>query len=344
MSEVAQATPPAAAGTRLRRLGAALKGSESLTRELLVLPSRLLLTFAIAIPSAIMLYISFTTWSPALGTSWWHAGEEWAWFHQYGEVLTSDPFYAALGRTLQVVVIALTVETLLGFGLALVFRSRFPLKRFYYLVLILPMMVVPAVAGFIFFMLFQVDGPINEALSFVLPGDVAIRWLTDPDIALYSVIIAQIWMGTPIMFLICLSGLLALPQNQLNASRILGAGFGYELRHLVLPMMKPLIAVALVIQGIETFKLFDAAWLLTKGGPGEASTTISVFFYRAMFIDVQWAFASAGGIIVILVVSLVAARAVRPIERATEETAAGGIPGAPAGKRRRRPLRRPVHG
>ena len=76
---------------------------------------------------------------------------------------------------------------------------------------LLPMMVVPAVSGFIFQMLFQVDGPINGMLSFVWPGDVTLQWLSDPSLAIWGVMIADIWQWTPLMFLIFLSGLVALP-------------------------------------------------------------------------------------------------------------------------------------
>ena len=92
--------------------------------------------------------------------------------------------------------------------------------------------------------------------------------------------IVDIWQWTPLMFLILLSGLVALPEDQMNQARILGAGFWHQLRYLILPMMKPIILIALIIRAIEVFKIFDAAWLLTQGGPGEASTTISVYLYR----------------------------------------------------------------
>ena len=78
---------------------------------------------------------------------------------------------------------------------------------------------------------------------------------------------ADIWQWTPLMFLIFMSGLAALPEDQMNAAQILGADYWFRLRHLILPMMKPIILIALIIRGMEVFKLFDAAWLLTQGGP-----------------------------------------------------------------------------
>ena len=88
----------------------------------------------------------------------------------------------------------------------------------------------------------------------------------------------------------------------------------------MLPMLKPILLIALIIRSIEVFKVFDAPFLLTQGGPGDASTTISVYLYRAVIIDTRWGYASAAAIIVLIIVSVAGVFAVRPIEQAQEET------------------------
>ena len=223
-------------------------------------------------------------------------------------------------------VLAVGVEFVLGFTLALLFVKEFRGRSLLTVLFLLPMMVVPAVTGFIFYMLFQTQGPVNAALTLVfddllgLTGPIQIPWLSDPDIAIYPVIMADIWQWTPLMFLIFLSGLVALPEDQMNQARILGAGFWHQLRYLVLPMMKPIILIALIIRAMEVFKIFDSAWLMTQGGPGDATSTISVFLYRETFINARWGYASAVAIIVLVLVSVVAIQAIRPIEAAQEET------------------------
>jgi multiple sugar transport system permease protein len=122
------------------------------------------------------------------------------------------------------------------------------------------------------------------------------------------------------MFLIFLAGLVSMPEDQMNAARILRASFWHQLRLLIIPMMKPVIVIALIIRAIETFKIFDAAWILTRGGPGEASTTISVFLFRETFQGTRWGFSSSVAILVLIFVSLAALRAIRPIEQAQEES------------------------
>ena len=295
------------------RLLARFARSEGAVAQTLITPGQLLLLFVILFPAVVAIYISFTGWTPQSGTPWYDAYRDWLWFDNYWEAISGDAFWSALWRTVLVTVLAVAIEFALGFALALLVLKQFRGRSLLVVVFLLPMMVVPAVTGFIFYMLFQGDGPVNAALSWLLPGTIDIGWLTDPDIALYSVVIADVWQWTPLMFLILLSGLVALPEDQMNAARILGAGWFFQLRHLVLPMMKPLM-------------LFVSAWLMTQGGPGDATQTMSVYLYRETFISTRWGYTSAVAILVLIMVSLIAIRAIRPIEAASEEIAEEGAP------------------
>ncbi len=290
--------------------------------------------FIVLFPAAVAIYLAFTDFQPTSGYQWFDAYKGWSWFDNYWEALkswgtfwTGGGFWMAVIRTVVVVVIGVSVELALGFALALLFLKAFPGRSVLTVIFLLPMMVVPAVTGFIFYMLFQTQGPVNGVLTFFLhdvlhvTGGIHVPWLSDPNIAMFSVILADIWQWTPLMFLILLSGLVALPEEQLNAARILGASFWHQLRYLILPMMWPIILIAVIIRAIETFKIFDSAWLMTAGGPGDATTTISVYLYRTTIAqETRWGFASAVAILVLIMVSLVAFRALRPIEAAQEET------------------------
>jgi multiple sugar transport system permease protein len=300
--------------------------SERRIAGVLVLPGRLLLLFLVAFPAGVAIYIAFTAFSGTSSYPWYDAWKDWIWFDNYWEALSSGGFWSAVWRTVLVSVLAVTVEFGLGLFLAFLFLKEFRGRSALTVVFLLPMMVVPAVAGFIFYMLFQTNGPVNAALTFFLhdvlhlTGHIGIRWLSDPGVAIYSVIIADIWQWTPLMFLIFLSSLVALPEDQLNQARILGARFRHELRYLVLPMMKPIILIALIIRGIEVVKIFDSDWLLTRGGPGDSSTTISVYLYRQITDNYRYGYASAAAIIVLGMISVLALRAIRPIEAAQTET------------------------
>ncbi len=233
-----------------------------------------------------------------------------------------------------ITVVCTVVEGILGFMLAMLLVKDFRGRGLVMVYFLLPMMVVPAVSGFIFQMLFQVDGPINGMLSIVWPGDVALQWLSDPSLALWGVMLADIWQWTPLMFLIFLSGLVALPEDQMNAARILGAGFWPQFTRLIIPMMRPILLIAVIIRAMEVFKLFDPIYIMTQGGPGTATQNLSVYFYRLTNVSGRWGYACAVALLVLIALSIVAKQAIKPIERAQnesmEELMAAGADEAPA--------------
>ena len=217
-----------------------------------------------------------------------------------------------------ITVVCVTVEFLLGFALALLLVRSFRGRGLITVFFLLPMMVVPAVSGFIFFMIFQLNGPLNAVLSDSSASG-RVQWLQTRRSPSGRDGV-DIWQWTPLMFLIFLSGLAALPEDQMNAARILGAGFWHQLRYLVLPMMKAVILIAIIIRSIEAFKLFDAAYILTKGGPGEASTNISLYLFDETQVNTRWGYASSVAIIVMIMISIAGFYAIRPIERAQDES------------------------
>ena len=316
----AHAAPIEAGQAPNRRLPGFGGRSEKSVARTLIAPGQLLMAFIVLFPAAIAIYIGFTSWGPTSGEDFWHAYRFWHWFDGYWEALTTQGFWLAMWRTVLITVVCVSVEAVLGFGLALLLLKTFRGRGLVTVFFLLPMMVVPAVSGFIFFMIFQLDGPLNEGLSAVLPGEIKLEWLQNSTIAIWSVISVDIWQWTPLMFLIFLSGLAALPEDQMNAARILGASYWHQLRYLVLPMLKPIILIALIIRAIESFKLFDAIYLLTRGGPGEATTNISIFLFDETSENTRWGFASAVAILVLIFVSVIGLRAIRPIEQAQEET------------------------
>lgn len=106
----------------------------------------------------------------------------------------------------------------------------------------------------------------------------------------------------------------------MNAARILGAGFKLQFNRLILPMMRPIILIAVIIRGIEVFKLFDPIILMTKGGPGNATQNISVYLYRQTLINARWGYASAVAILVLIALTVASIYAIRPIEQAQDES------------------------
>ncbi len=314
----ANTEPKQEGGRRSRRPPGFGGRSDKKVATVLVLPGQILMAFIVIFPAIIAIYIGFTSWGPTTGVDFWHAYEYWYWFDGYWEALRSSEFWHAMWRTVLITVVCVTVEFILGFALAMLLVRSFRGRGLITVFFLLPMMVVPAVSGFIFFMIFQLNGPLNGFLDIFGLGPV--EWLQNPSLAIWSVMVVDIWQWTPLMFLIFLSGLAALPEDQMNAARILGAGFWHQLRYLILPMMKAVILIAIIIRSIEVFKLFDAAYILTKGGPGEATTNISLYLYDETAENTRWGYASSVAIIVMIMVSIVGFYAIRPIERAQDET------------------------
>jgi multiple sugar transport system permease protein len=282
----------------------------------LTLPAQVLVLFISVFPLLMQLYISVTDWSPLSGLGWWNAWEMWNSFANYTDLAADARFWSALRRTAIVMVVCVPVEFLLGLALATLFADDFPGKRIFYSILLMPMMVVPAVAGYMFFMLFQSGGPLNDILSALSGSRVTIAWLSDPTLALIAVMIADIWQWTPLMFLILLAGLVGVPQDQIKAATLLGANAWQRFVTIVLPKMKTIIIIALAIRVIENFKIFDTLYIMTGGGPGVATETISVYIYKVTTQDLIWGYVAAIALAILVVLSIVAVFAMKRMARA----------------------------
>lgn len=282
----------------------------------LTLPAQVLVLFISVFPLLMQLYISMTDWSPLDGIPWWHAWELWNTFANYTDLAQDDRFWAALGRTAVIMLICVPAEFILGFALALLFMDDFRGKRFFYSILLMPMMVVPAVAGYMFFMLFQSGGPVNDIISTLTGTTFSLAWLSSPTWALVAVMIADIWQWTPLMFLILLAGLAGVPEDQLRAATLLGASWPQRFRTIILPKMKTIIIIALAIRVIENFKIFDTLFIMTGGGPGVATETISVYIYKVTQNDLIWGYVAAIALAILIFLSIVANFAIARMNKA----------------------------
>jgi multiple sugar transport system permease protein len=287
----------------------------------LALPAQILVLFIAVFPLLMQLYISLTDWSPLSGIGWWNAWELWNSFANYTDLAADHRFWSALWRTFVVMIVCVPVEFLLGLGLATLFADDFPGKRLFYSILLMPMMVVPAVAGYMFFMLFQSGGPMNDILSALTGSRVAIAWLSDPTLALAAVMMADIWQWTPLMFLILLAGLVGVPEDQMKAATLLGANAWQCFTTIVLPKMKTIIIIALAIRVIENFKIFDTLYIMTGGGPGVATETISVYIYKLTTQDLIWGYVAAIALAILLVLSIATVFAMKRMAAAREARA-----------------------
>ena len=285
---------------------------------LMILPAQLLLLFIVVFPLLMQIYISLTYWGPTDGVSWIFAYQSLNLFDNYVTFFTDANLWGAIARTLFIMVVAVPLEFLLGLGLATLFVDSFPGRRVFYSILLTPMMVVPAVAGYMFYMLFQSNGPVNQILSFLSNSKVELVWLSVPHLALAAVIAADVWEWTPLVFLILLAGILAVPEDQLRAATMLGASWPQRFRQIVLPRMRTVIIIVLVLRCVEAFKLFDVMFVMTRGGPGTSTETISLYIYKQTFNELEWSYVAAIGLTLLVILSVLAVIGMRFMKREIE--------------------------
>lgn len=267
-----------------------------------ILPTIGLLVFIVAFPLVMQVYLSLTWWTPLDGIPWYYAYEGFIWFEQYGLLFTDSEFWGAIWRTVLIMIVVVPAEFFLGLGLAYLFIDKFPGRKLFYSILLTPMMIVPAVVGLMFFLLFQGTGPINDHLG--MPS--SFSWLADNNRAMIAVMVADIWQWTPLMFLILLAGMLGVPSDQLLAAKLLGGSNFQNFCKIIIPRMKVVIIIAIVLRSVECFKIFDLIYIMTKGGPGVATESISVFIYKLTFGDLDWAYVAAIGLTILVGLSVLA--------------------------------------
>jgi multiple sugar transport system permease protein len=253
----------------------------------------------LALPFVLTLYISLLRWRA--NRPFEQATFEG--FTNYVRVLTEPEFWWSLGRTFYFAGVAVSLELVLGFILAMLVHQEFRGRKIYITIFLIPMMIVPVVVGYNFSMIYIDAGPLNQLLApFLTPFgiDARIRWLSHPVAAQWAIILADVWQWTSLTFLIFLSGFSALPQELINAARVLGASRWQIFWRVQLPLLKPAIIIAVVIRTMEALKLFDQAVLLTFGGPGDATQTIAFFLWRQVWQFNKYSFGAAASVLLLL--------------------------------------------
>jgi multiple sugar transport system permease protein len=297
----------------VRKQTAAERPSRLPLNLLLVLPAQLTVMAVVVIPTLIVIWLSLTDWQPTGGVPWYRA--ELIWFWNFYDLWYDERFTSAVLRTLFVVGVSVAIELTLAIALALLFLDEWPWRKIAVSVIILPMMIVPVDAANAFFMLFNERGPINHLVSLVIGRPFEFSWLSDPLWALLPIMLCEIWQWTPLMFLLVLTGFMNLPENQIRAALALGASPTRILFRIMLPLLLPVIVIALLIRSIETFKIFDPVYILTRGGPGAATETISMFMYNGAFVYFRIGYIAAAALLVLVIVISICIALARPLQR-----------------------------
>jgi len=280
-----------------RILGGVLDGG---VVPLLLTPSLVLLLLILVGPFFYMVGASFTDLSFSIpGRDGNFVG-----FDNYRRLVRDDPvFWSSFLLTLRFVVWAVVVEFVLGFALALLLYHHVRRRRFLLTGLLVPMMLAPVAVGLIWKLLLQGDfGMLTYYLRAVGVIDVRTALLSSPDLVLATIVAIDVWQWTPFVTLVMLAGLLSLPREPFEAAVMDGARPYQVFRDVTLPLLRPIVALVLLLRGIDAFKEFDKVFILTGGGPGSATELLSIYTYRVNFKNWDLGYGAVCAFMVYLVV------------------------------------------
>ena len=233
-------------------------------------------------------------------------------FENFGLIATDPSFLNAMGNTISFVVSAVIFELILGLSLALLIQKLVIFRGAVRSILLAPMFITPIAVGLMF--RFLLNSEIGVIPFYLLKFGVSIDWF-GPELALFSIVIIDVWQWTPFMLLMFLAGLEALPKTPFEAARVDGAGRWLTFCSITLPMLRPVIVVALIIRALDAFKVFEYVFAITRGGPGNSTETIMYYIYQTGFRFFRMGEAATASILLIsliLVLVILLLRLLRP--------------------------------
>jgi multiple sugar transport system permease protein len=223
----------------------------------------------------------FTVWMSAFD---WKIGSvaHFVGFDNYVKLATNQRFLESIGHTFYFTLLAVALPLLLGTIAALIFHREFPFRGALRAVFTMPMMATPVAVALVWTMMFHPQqGVLNYLLSLVgLPPSL---WVYSPTLVIPSLVLVEVWHWTPLVMLIVLGGLAALPIEPYESARLDGATEWQLFRFITLPLIAPFLVVAAVIRTIDAVKAFDTIYVISQGGPGTASETINLYLYLQAF-------------------------------------------------------------
>ena len=280
-------------------------------KYLLVGPSIFVLLLIGIFPLVYLLLVSFQ------GITMMEADTGFVGLRNYAHLFHDQRLWEALLHTVIFTAIALPLELVLGLAMAQLFLDRLPGRQIFIALLVLPVVVSPIVSGATWSLMFdQRFGPINQIIGWVTGGQKTLLWTINPELVYPAIIVAEIWQWTPFMFLLLLAALANVDKSQLEAAAMDGAGYWRTFFKIVLPAIWPVMAVAILIRGLDLFRLFDIVWALTKGGPGTKTETISIFTYVKGFQQFETSYTAAVALLIIVLLSVVVFATLKRVELA----------------------------
>jgi len=239
-------------------------------------------------------------------------------FHNYEKVIGKSAIWDSFQTTAIIVAGSVTLQVIIGFSLALMFAREFPFRKILLSLVLTPMMLSFVAVGVFFKFFYEPTfGLLSQAVR-IFTGEPYILLGTKWG-SIWGIIIADAWMWSPFVMLLVLAGLVSVPKYLYEAADIDRASWFRRFRTITFPYIKSLLLLAVLFRTIETFKLFDLVYIITEGGPGSATETLSVYVYRQGFQYFRTSDASALGYILLFVVIVLTNLYLYVVNRRSEE-------------------------
>lgn len=264
-------------------------------------PALFLILVFVIFPLIYSFYLTFQNYDLAIGPEY----TEFVGLENYKEMLDDTRFWNSWINTFIIIFPSITIQLLLGLGIALLLNRPIRGRAFLTSLLIIPSMVSPVSAAMAWRMLFGVKyGGINNFLRQFNIVDVYFDWFATPALAIFSIVMVEVWHNTAFMMIVLLAGLQSIPQELYEAARVDGGSPLKNFWYITLPLLKFTMIVALLIRMIDLTKIFGLIFLLTFGGPGGSTQTIAFSTYLTGFQDFRISYASALSYVIVVGVFL----------------------------------------
>ena len=264
---------------------------------LLLLPAVVVLAAVVLVPLVLSLWSSFTPFRLTQPETF----RTFVGFRNYQRILSDPDFWAAFGRTVLLLTLALNLEMLLGLGLAMLVERVSRGQRLLRTLMMFPMMFSPILVGFQFKFMFNDNiGLINNSLQSLGLTDQAIPWLIDGTLAFIAILVAEVWSSTSVFAILILAGLLAMPKEPIEAARVDGCTPWQTFRYVTWPFIMPFAYIAMTIRSLDVGRAYDIVKIMTDGGPAGRTELIWTLMARTAYSDGRMGLANAMGYIAIL--------------------------------------------
>ncbi|PYE23917.1 carbohydrate ABC transporter membrane protein 1 (CUT1 family) [Rhizobium sp. PP-CC-3A-592] len=249
-------------------------------------------------PFAYLIYASFTSYQLAIPIP-----IEWVGIDNFTRMMSNPRFWRSLGITVIFALVAVPLQIVAGLGMALLLNGVTRGREVYASLFLIPMMVAPIVVGFSWnLFLNPIYGPLNSFLKAIGLNPPA--WAQSPEWALPTLVVVDTWQWTPFVMIVLLAGLNSIPQRVYEAARVDGSTRWQTFVNIVLPMLFPYMMVAFVLRFIDSFRVFDIIYILTRGGPGTATQNLAYYTYDMGFGRFEFSIAGALSIIQLVLLTV----------------------------------------